>query len=119
MIRLLLIFGMVLILCLPANTEVIRIEGESYVASHDEGGVAIYITACSGASGGLAIEGFDYPGDWIEFAIDVSEAGSYADTLRSGGLTAQASDHQTTVVAAGPSGEDLNSPFHTLGEGIG
>jgi hypothetical protein len=104
-----------------ANAQSIRVEAESYiyVAYHDEGGVALNVVSCSGASGGQAVEGFDFPGDWIEVILEVPENGSFCDSLRSGGLTAHECDLQSTVFGAGPLGEDLVSAFHTIGEGIG
>jgi hypothetical protein len=95
------------------------IEAESFVASYDAGGTSIYITACSGASGGRAVDGFDYPGDWIEVILDAAGAGSYADSLRSAGESGVESDLMSTVVNGGPGGVDLISTYHTTGMGIG
>jgi hypothetical protein len=99
--------------------EAVVIEAEDYVTAHDEGGATIYITTCSGASGGRAIEGFDWPGDWIEVVFNVSEAGSMADSLRSAGVENVASGFKSTIVGAGPGGVDLSSSYDTMGLGIG
>jgi hypothetical protein len=119
MVRLLVALFLILLLSLSASAQTILIEAESYVAANDVGGVVIYKTSCSGASGGIAVEGFDYPGDWIEVILDVGENGSFEDFLRSGGYASTESDVQATIFGGGIMGEDLVSPFHTIGMGIG
>ncbi len=103
----------------PALALAFALEAEDFVASHDEGGVSIYVTSCSGASGGLAVEGFDFVGDWIELSLNLSQPGSFVDTLRSAGLLEAENDVRITYVGAGPEGSDLTSSFHTVGFGIG
>jgi hypothetical protein len=117
--RLLVVAVILAALSSSAVAQSIIIEAESFVASHDEGGTAIYITSCGAASGGKAVEGYDYVGDWIEVVLNVGSAGSFTDSLQSAGLYLEESDHQSTVFGAGPVGEDLISTFHTIGEGIG
>lgn len=119
MARLLLTLTFIALLSFAASAESIWLEAENYTASHDEGGLAIYVTTCSGASQGLAVEGFDYPGDWIELKLDVVGSGAFVDSLRSGGLTLEESDLRATVFGAGTEEEDLTSDFHTIGYGIG
>lgn len=102
-----------------ASAEIIMIEAEDYVASHDIGGAVIQTVSCSAASGGEAVEGFDTPGEWIEVVLNVSHVGSYADWIRSAGLTGYESDLQSTVFGGGPGGADLVSTYHTVGLGIG
>jgi hypothetical protein len=116
--RLLWIAVVVCVLPVAAAAQGIVIEAETFVATHDEGGSGIYITSCSAASGGLAVEGFDYPGDWIEVSLHVDANGSYADVLRSAGLYGLESTLAATVYGCGPYGEDLVSAFSTLGLGI-
>ena len=118
-VKMLLMLTMILVVCAPASAQPITLEAESYVAHHDEGGSAIYVTACGAASGGLAIEGFDFPGDWIEVALVLGQNESMANRIRSGGDVGVATDLQSTVFGAGPMGEDLISPFPTQGVGIG
>jgi hypothetical protein len=107
------------LLSFSASAESIWVEAETYTASHDAGGLAIYVTGCTGASGGLAVEGFDYPGDWIELKLTVAENGAFVDSLRSGGVLAVESDLRCTVASAGPGGEDIVSVYNTLGYGVG
>ncbi len=96
----------------------IVVEAEDYVNSYDTGGTAIYVTACSGASGGYAVEGFDSPGEWIEVTLAIPEVGSYADTLRSAGLYGYESDLRITIVAGAAGGGDLTSYYRPVGLGI-
>jgi hypothetical protein len=109
----------VALLSFAASAESIWLEAEDYTASHDEGGLAIYVTGCIAASQGLAVEGFDFPGDWIELNLTLPENGSFVDSIRSGGLSEAESDLRSTIYRAGPSGEDVVSPFHTIGYGVG
>jgi hypothetical protein len=118
-VKMLLVFLLMLVVCMSANAQPIIVEAESYVASHDEGGAAIHVTACGAASGGFAIEGFDFPGDWIEVALVLGDNKSMACRIRSGGDVGVATDLQSTVFGAGTMGEDLVSPYPTQGVGIG
>lgn len=97
----------------------IVIEGETFVASQDLGGLPIAWTYCSGASGGKAVDGLDIPGEWIELVLETPDVGSFTDSLRSAGLLDEESDLRSTVVNGGPGGTDLVSSFHTVGLGIG
>jgi hypothetical protein len=117
--RLLLALIFIALLSSSAGAESIWVEAEAYTASFDAGGLAIYITGCSGASGGMAVEGFDYPGDWIELKLTVGESGAFVDSLRSGGLLNAESDIRATIYGAGTVGDDLVSDFHTYGYGVG
>ena len=119
MARLLSVFIFVALLTVTASAESIWVEAETYTASHDAGGLGIYITGCTAASQGMAVEGFDFPGDWIELKLNVAETGSFVDSLRSGSMSMEENDLRCTVFRAGPAGEDIVSDYHTLGYGIG
>jgi hypothetical protein len=106
------------LLCFATGARGITIEAEGFVASHNEGGNSIVEATCSAASGGKAVEGFDYPGDWIEVVLVVGESGSFTDTLRSAGLIDSLSSERSTIYGCGPSGEDLVSSFAAVGMGI-
>lgn len=97
----------------------ITIEAESYTNSFNTGGTAIYVTACSGASGGYAVEGFDAPGEWIEITLTTPELAAYGDTLRSAGLYGYDSDMRITIMNGAPGGGDVESYYHPVGLGIG
>lgn len=119
MTKLLALANLFAIFLVPAVAFALVLEAENYIDSHDEGGVSIYVTSCTAASGGLAVEGFDAVGDWIDLSVDLAEAGSFVDTLRSAGLLEAESDVRATYLSAGPNGSDLTSNYHTLGFGIG
>jgi hypothetical protein len=101
-----------------AHAHDIIVEAEDFVASHNEGGAVIQWVACTAASGGKALEGLDYPGDWIELTLVIWN-GSFTDSIRSAGLPDSASTLRSLVSGAGPAGGDLNSVFSTYGMGIG
>jgi len=110
-----------LFICLAAGTacaQGILVEAETFLSYHNEGGSIPYVVSCSAASNGLAVEGFDYPGDWIEVTLTAWN-GSFVDSLRSAGLPDSASTIMTTVFGAAPGGGDLSSVFSTYGMGIG
>lgn len=69
-----------------ASPQTIRIEAEDYVASHNVGGGQIVLAACNyGASGGRAIEGLDWNGDYVEYLLTLSQEFCFVDSLRSAG----------------------------------
>jgi hypothetical protein len=105
--------------CAPAYAASILIEAETFSAYNDLGGIMIYKPTCSGASGGMAADGIDVPGEWIEVQLSVAETGAYADSLRSAGNLNQESDLQITIFAGGIGGTDITSAYHTIGSGIG
>ena len=118
--RALLALALVAALCTAGHASTYLVEAESYVASYDAGGVSMYTTPCSGASGGYAVEGYDYPGDWIEVILNVPESGTFADSLRSASSPAGLEcDHTSTIFGGGMGSQDLVSTFHTIGLGIG
>lgn len=106
---------------LPACTYAhqITVEAETYTASFNTGGEAIYITECPAASGGYAVEGFDSPGEWIEVSLTISVLGAYTDTLRSASELDYEGDTRITIAGGAPDGGDLESYYHTMGVGIG
>jgi hypothetical protein len=119
LVRVIAIIGLVVLTFATANAQTIVVEAENYVTFSNKGGTTIYVTSCSGASGGLAVEGFDWVGDWIEVVVNIPEAGSYADSLRSAGLLSIASEIQSTVLNGEPGGGDHISTFNMVGLGIG
>jgi hypothetical protein len=101
-----------------ANAHDVLVEAEAFTASHNEGGSSILSVYCGAASGGMAVEGLDYPGDWIEVPLTIWN-GSFTDSIRSAGLLDSASTLGSVVIGAGPGGTDLASIFSTYGLGIG
>ena len=102
----------------PAFADTIVLEAENYVASYNAGGYPIYVTYCSGASGGYAVDGYDTVGDWIELKVVLDLAGAYDDTLRSAGELYVFSQHRARFRR--PSGPNFaTSNYVTYGYGIG
>ena len=118
MIRMLSMLFIIAVLAPTVDGQSVIVEAETFVAWHNEGGIAFDITACGSASGGYALEGLDYIGDWVEIVVDIPEMGAYADSLRSAGLTGVQSQLLATVFSAGPEGGNLTSDYHTTGYGI-
>lgn len=116
--RLLLVVGLVCFATGAAHAQGIIVEAETFTAYHNEGGNSIQWVDCDAASGGRAVEGFDYPGDWIEVTLTIWN-GSFTDKIRSAGLFDSTSSIRSTILGAGPGGVDLNSFFDTYGLGIG
>lgn len=56
-----------------------NIELEDYTASYDDpsGSLTIRAPYCSGASGEKAVQGLDYPGEWIKVPVYIPHAGEY------------------------------------------
>lgn len=101
-----------------ATAAPIILEAEDYVAAFNVGGDPIYVTSCPGASGGYAVEGYDYPGDFIELEVDIAQAGDYDDILRSGGELYEWSDHFAGYRIKGGATFSY-AMFYTYGMGIG
>ena len=70
-----------------ANANSIRLEAESYVASGDIPGCGLEIKShdCSEASGGLALDGMDCDGEWIELHLVLYRSLSLQCRVRSAG----------------------------------
>ncbi len=80
-----------LLLALPvlrANAEIIKIEAEDFFNYGQIEGCGQPITAhaCEGASGGMAADGVDCDGEWIELHLTVAVADSFFLGLRSAGV---------------------------------
>jgi len=77
----------------PAITQVlagdILIEAEDMIDSHDLLGAPIAIVTCSAASGGLAVDGWDREGEWIDLRLDLTTAACLSEGVRSAGYAQQ------------------------------
>jgi len=69
----------------PQATAEFRIEAEDCTAWGDLGGVSIFVGHCWGASGGKAVKGMDYPGDWITIPVTLGENTCLSDSLQDRG----------------------------------
>jgi hypothetical protein len=70
-----------------ASADAVQIEAEDYSASGDIGGCGLAIERhdCSGASGGLAVDGVDCAGEWIRLHAVLYRSMSFSFGLRSAG----------------------------------
>lgn len=113
------LFLVPVILLAATASYAITVEAENLVGSFNAGGDDIYVIGCSGASGGMAVEGVDTAGDWIEIMVTVTDTYGYADSLRSAGNLSQQSNLALTIFNAAPGGADVASDYHPIGLGIG
>jgi hypothetical protein len=82
-----------ILLCTPflsreaaaGTAEAMQLEAEDYVAALDVGGNPIGIVGCSAARGGLAVDGVDYAGDYLEWSLSLTRTFVFRDSLRSAG----------------------------------
>ncbi len=102
-----------------ASAYTVVLQASDYIASHNAGGADFYITPCGGATNGLGVEGYDYPGDWIELKLAITSGGTYRDSLRTAADDEAEGDHLITLF--GPGGEPVGAPSacRTVGLGIG
>jgi hypothetical protein len=101
----------ILMTAAPCDAAGFRIEAESMIAAHDEGGVAVVMVGCGYASGGLAIQGLDSPGDWIELRLELSQTTVFVDSLRSAGLKGELRDFSVLFLTGG---DPLGAPGDTV-----
>jgi hypothetical protein len=68
-----------------AFSQTMRLEAENYIDSYNIDGADIYIRGCSAASEGLAVDGLDREGEWIQLALVLTEGFCFVDSVRSAG----------------------------------
>ena len=105
----------------PATAEtVIQLEAENMAAWHNIGGLAIVPVSCGAARGGLAVDGVDNPGEYIEWPLTLTQDLVFRDSLRTAGATGVVRNFtiQFLPAAGGPpvATENLTTP---PGAGIG
>jgi len=63
--------------------EDLRLEAEEFRAygSYNIGGEGIRESYCSYASGGLAVDGLDIPGEWFKLKVSFASAGCYSSKI--------------------------------------
>ncbi len=86
-----------------------KVELESYTAWYDDeaGSMLLRSQECSQASASFMVKGLDYPGEWIEVPVTITEAGTYELTLRYAALVG---DTLRATVSVGQCGELLTEP---------
>jgi hypothetical protein len=108
-----------LMVATTASAYTVVLQASDYIASHNAGGSDFYATPCGGATNGLGLEGYDFPGDWIELKMVIGSEGTYRDSLRTAADDMMEGNHLVTVF--GPGGVPVGnpSPHQTVGLGIG
>lgn len=109
----------VLMFASGASAYTVILQASDYIATHNAGGGEFYTTPCGGATNGLGVEGYDYPGDWIELKLVISQESGYLDSLRTAADDAALGDHILTVFDSGGVPLGQTSYFRTEGLGIG
>jgi len=110
----------------PASAGEFRFEAEQAFASGADaiivnvGGDPIGPKFCGDASGGMAVEGLDHPGDYIAFRLKLTEPWIFVDSLRCAG---EAEKTWKFKISAFPYGEDapvlVDSLDAVMGYGYG
>ena len=88
----------------------IKLEAENYSASHVVG-TRISTVSCGAASGGLAIEGFDEAGEWIEIPMQLADPMDCLSGVRSAGLTGVTRNYMVEII---PTAGQGTNPKDTL-----
>jgi hypothetical protein len=101
------------------SAETILLEAENFLAFHQME-TRIYRVACGAASGGLAVEGFDEAGEWIEIPMQLAGPIDCLSGVQSAGMAGIIRDYALEII---PTAGQGTSPKDTLatppGTGIG
>jgi len=104
----------------PALAEDIRLEAENLLDSHNLGGTPIITKSCSAASGGLAMDGLDLDGEWLEFQLTVQEPLPFLVSVRSAGSTNLVRHFRVLFFAVDPESSEIQDEVSTgPGSGFG
>ncbi len=68
-----------------AHATTFPIEAESMTSFLNLGGSAITVVGCSAARGGLAVDGVDFAGDYLEWPLTLAQDFVFRDSLRTAG----------------------------------
>ena len=94
----------------------LRVEAENLTDFYNYSGTTIGTVSCSAASGRLAIQGVDFPGEWIEIPFTLTSAVAFVDSLRSSGYTNERRQFSVHFISEG----NLQSaPGDTATTGLG
>lgn len=112
--------GVLLTLATWASAETtVVLEGEDYWGYNDIGGNLIGTEYCSTASGELAVDHIDVPGEWVRLTVTLPVTASYSLSVAYQGYNGDELDFRVTVEKGAPTGEDIHEEFAVLGWGIG
>lgn len=100
----------------PCQAAGLRVEVEDLTTFYNYSGTTIGTVSCSGASGQFAIQGVDFPGEWIEIPFTLTSTVAFVDSLRSSGYTNERRQFSVHFISEG----NLQSaPGDTTTTGLG
>jgi hypothetical protein len=111
-----LVLALIALLAAPgarAQT-VVDVEAEDYTSADNIGGYDIQSVICSGASGGMAADGIDIVGEWIQLLVPFPKAGCYRIEVAFQGYPDQENAFTASLVSGGDS-----ALLEFVGAGIG
>ncbi len=115
-----LALGLLVLVTIPAAGALsVLVEAESYTDGYDMGGASIMSVACSGASGGLAVDGLDIPGEWIEVKATIPTEACYELLMNYQAPYAEPIETRVTVFDDGHSTVEGDVDVPLIGEGLG
>lgn len=112
--------GLLALATIPAAGALsVFVEAESFTDGFDMGGASIMSIGCTSASGGLAVDGLDIPGEWIEVKATLPDEACYELVM---GYQAPYDEQIKTLVTVFDDAHlaveaDVDVPL--LGEGLG
>jgi hypothetical protein len=109
----------VLSLSIPisAYSTKLKIEGESYTSTHDIAGNPIMSGDVGGCSGGYALLGMDWPGEWVNYVVTFDTLGYYSTSVVCKGSAGITCTLKATFFPIMP-GESQSVFYSFVGSGI-
>ncbi len=95
------------------------VEAESFVDAYDLGGASILSVACTSASQGLAVDGLDIAGEWIELRASLPDAACYELLLGYQAPYAETIQTMVTVFDEGHTSVEGATDIAFVGAGLG
>jgi hypothetical protein len=103
----------------PIDPQVITVEGETFVASHNLGGYSIQVGYCDSASGDHVADGLDLTGEWIELAVALPASDCYTARLAVQGWPQQVNTLRLSFIPAAGGAPRASADFGFTGIGVG
>ncbi len=115
-----LAIGLLALATVPAAGALsVLVEAESYTDGYDMGGASIKSIACTSASGGLAVDGLDISGEWIEVKATIPDEACYELVMSYQAPYAELIETRVTVYDEGHSTVEGDIDIDLIGEGLG
>ncbi len=115
-----LALGLLVVATIPvAGALSVLVEAESFTDGYDIGGASIMSIVCTSASGGLAVDGLDISGEWIEVKATVPDEACYELVMSYQAPYAEPIETRVTVYDEGHSAIEGDVDIPLIGEGLG